>query len=168
MKEVWPGACQLEILLRKALNCICISHIQIERPFAINEFVHPACLPSKPSKIGQKCYASGWGDIDCYHWITQVEELMFAQLTILDSDGCFTKLRTAIFDFCEKFDERKLYNQSLRWDLCTYENDKSICPGDLGGPFICDEDGKAVVHGIASSTSIRRGISGLIFSSEYN
>ena len=157
------------MLLRKALICICISHIQIERPFAINEFVHPACLPSKPSKIGQKCYASGWGDINENYWSSpQAEELMFAQLSIRDYDGCFSKLRSSISYDSERFEI--LYNQSLRWDLCTYEDYsrpqnnpfdfeyKSICPGDLGGPFICDQDGKAAVHGIASSTSIRRGI----------
>ena len=89
-------------------------------------------------------------------WISSAEELMFAQLSILDYDGCFSKLREkSIIFFPEKFE--KLYNQSIRWDLCASENDKSICPGDFGGPFICNEDGKAVVQGIASSTSIMKG-----------
>ena len=145
------------IAIRK--GCICESNIQVERSFDINEFVHPACLPSKPSKIGQKCYASGWGET----W-----RLEFAQLSILDYDSCFSKLSISFLHDSEKFEI--LYNQSLRWDLCTYEDYsrpqnnpfdfeyKSICSGDLGGPFICNQDGKAAVHGIASSTSIRKGI----------
>ena len=155
------------IAIRK--GCICESNIQVDRSFDINEFVHPACLPSKPSKIGQKCYASGWGDIkENYGSSPQAEELMFAQLSIRDYDGCFSKLRSSISYDSERFEI--LYNKSLRWDLCTYEDYsrpqnnpfdfeyKSICLGDLGGPFICDQDGKAAVHGIASSTSIRKGI----------
>ena len=117
--------------------------------------------------MGQKCYASGWGDIKAhYRGSPQAKELMFAQLSILDHDGCFSKVNIPYLYDSGRFEI--LYNQSLRWDLCTYKYDKSICPGDFGGPFICDEDGKAVVHGIASSTSIRKGISILIFSSEYN
>ena len=140
------------IAIRK--GCICEPNIQVERSFDINEFVHPACLPSKPSKIGQKCYASGWGET----W-----RLEFAQLSILDYDSCFSKLSISFLHDSKRFEI--LYNQSLRWDLCTYEKYKGICPGDLGGPFICDDDGTAVVHGIGSSTSIMKGILDRVLSS---
>ena len=82
---------------------------------------------------------------------------MFAPFAILDFDGCFSKLKENVY-FSEKSKLEKLYRQFLRWDLCTFKGDKSICPGDFGGPFICNENGKAVVQGIASSTSIMKGI----------
>ena len=113
----------------------------------MNEFVHAACLPTKPAKTDQRCYASGWGKVKTYREST---ELMFAPLDILDYDECYNELdKELILLDPEKF--QKHYDESIRWDLCTSNRPKSICPGDSGGPFICDEDGKAVVHGIASS-----------------
>ena len=113
----------------------------------MNEFVHAACLPTKPAKADTRCYASGWGKVKTYREST---ELMFAPLDILDYDECYNELdKELILLDPEKF--QKHYDESIRWDLCTSNRPKSICPGDSGGPFICDEDGKAVVHGIASS-----------------
>ena len=118
-------------------------------------FVHPACLPSKPPETGERCYASGWGDIDKWY-PEKTNELMFAPLTILDYQDCLSRLEEKhILEDPKKF--KKLYDLSLRWDLCAAKEDRSICPGDFGGPLICNEDGKAVVHGIASSTSIMEG-----------
>ena len=89
--------------------------------------------------------------------VEQAQELMFAPLAILDFDGCLSKLEDYSYYYnTEKF--KKLYNQSYSWDLCTFKDIKSICPGDFGGPFICNENGKAVVQGIAPSTSIMKGI----------
>ena len=105
----------------------------------MNEFVHPACLPTKPANTVRRCYASGWGKVEPFRKST---ELMFAPLDILDYDECYNELDKELI---------LLDPESIRWDLCTSNRPKSICPGDSGGPFICDEDGKAVVHGIASS-----------------
>ena len=79
----------------------------------------------------------------------RVKELMVAPLEILGYNGCYYALNEKILFFSrERFQE--LYKEFIRWDVCTSNKPKSICSGDSGGPFTCDENGKAVVHGIAS------------------
>ena len=103
-------------------------------------------MPTKPAKIGQSCYASGWGEIDNY---CKAKELMVAPLELLGYDGCYHALKEQLIFFSR--DKYQMYlEQSLRWDLCTSNMPKSICEGDSGGPFTCDEHGKAVIHGISS------------------
>ena len=111
-------------------------------------------MPTKPAKIGQSCYASGWGMIDNPAFTlnySRVEELMVAPLKIHGYEGCYQALDEQLIFFSrERY--QYLYEQSFRWDLCTSNMPKSICSGDSGGPFTCDEYGKAVVHGISSKT----------------
>ena len=103
-------------------------------------------MPTKPAKIGQSCYASGWGEVDNY---CKAKELMVAPLELLGYDGCYHALDEQLLFFSRE-SYQEVYERSLRWDLCTSKKPKSICSGDSGGPFTCDENGKAVVHGIAS------------------
>ena len=55
--------------------------IVVQSPFIINEFVHPACLPTKSVLTGRNCYASGWGDTSDYkgspnsQWIFSIDIL---------------------------------------------------------------------------------------------
>ena len=105
-------------------------------------------MPTKPAKIGQNCYASGWGMIG-HPIFGRVKELMVAPLEILGYNGCYYALNEKILFFSrERFQE--LFKEFIRWDVCTSNKPKSICSGDSGGPFTCDENGIAVVHGIAS------------------
>ena len=74
---------------------------------------------------------------------------MVAPLKIHGYEGCYQALDEQLIFFSrERY--QYLYEQSFRWDLCTSNMPKSICSGDSGGPFTCDEYGKAVVHGISS------------------
>ena len=125
--------------------------IVVKSHFTFNEFVQPACLPTKSVSTGINCYASGWGKISDYQ---NADKLMFAPLTIFDYDACYDELKKEIYNL-DWATFQHFYNIKIRWDLCTSNRPKSVCPGDSGGPFICNEDGKAVVHGIASS--IMRG-----------
>ena len=43
-----------------------------------------------------------------------------------------------------------LYEDLFPSHLCASNPPKSGCEGDSGGPFICNEDGKAIVHGVVS------------------
>ena len=74
---------------------------------------------------------------------------MVAPLEILGYNGCYQALDEKIL-FFNRETFQKLYEQFICWDLCTSNKPKSICSGDSGGPFTCNENGKAVVHGIAS------------------
>lgn len=40
--------------------------IELEQSFVFNDYIKPACLPTKPIDPGTVCYASGWGLT--YHW----------------------------------------------------------------------------------------------------
>ena len=109
-------------------------------------------MPTKPAKIGQSCYASGWGEIDnplSSVNYSRAKELMVAPLEVLGYDGCYNALDEQLLSFSRE-SYQEVYERFIRWDLCTYKKPKSICSGDSGGPFTCDENGIAVVHGIAS------------------
>ena len=120
--------------------------IVVEPAFNITEFVHPACLPTKSVQTGQTCYASGWGRISDFRI---PNKLMFAPLEIFDYNACYNELKQEI-SYLDLTSFQYLYETKIRWDLCTSNRPKSVCKGDSGGPFICHQEGKAVVHGIAS------------------
>ena len=117
--------------------------IVVKSDFTFNEFVQPACLPTKSVSTGIHCYASGWGLTSDFE---TANKLMFAPLNIFDHKECYDELKKEKF-----YLDWTMFQHKISWDLCTSNRPKSVCPGDSGGPFICNEDGKAVVHGIASS-----------------
>ena len=67
----------------------------MEPAFNINEFVHPACLPTKSVQTGKTCYASGWGRISDFRI---PNKLMFTALEIFDYDACYDELKQEIFN----------------------------------------------------------------------
>ena len=38
-----------------------IGVIRLKRPIEFNQYIQPACLPQKPSDIGRRVWATGWG-----------------------------------------------------------------------------------------------------------
>ena len=80
---------------------------------------------------------------------SSAKELMVAPLEVLGYDGCYHALDEQLLFFSRE-SYQEVYEGFIRWDLCTSNMPKSICSGDSGGPFTCDEYGKAVVHGISS------------------
>ena len=44
------------------------------------------------------------------------------------------------------------YLDMMSWTICAHDPPHSICAGDSGGPFICEEDGKAILYGVVVSS----------------
>ena len=40
---------------------------------------------------------------------------------------------------------------TIKSTICGYDPPRSPCYGDSGGPFVCDEAGKAIVSGVISN-----------------
>ena len=132
--------------------------ILVEKPIEFNERVKPACLPKTEITFGSTCYASGWGNIKQIK-SSKPEELipvnatylMTAPLNIFNKSECYQELlqhnENAPY---EKFE--LLYDELIPGGICASNRPKSTCKGDSGGPFICEENGKAVVRGVVSGS----------------
>ena len=125
--------------------------VYIEKPIEFNEKIKPACMPKTEITFGSTCYASGWGNIKDIKDKDQErpENLMTAPLYIFNKTECYKdalkengNLTNQMFD--------SFYDELIPGAICASNRPKSICKGDSGGPFICEENGKAVIRGIAS------------------
>ena len=117
-----------------------------------NEFLKPACLPKKAPKIGSFCYVGKTG-----RKVVEEKEiftLMTATLEILDEYKCEMLMKGMYLIY---------NNQSnvIPWDICTANAPKDICNDELGKPLICNDDGKAVIYGIHSKTTINDALGGI-------
>ena len=117
-----------------------------------NDFFKPVCLPKNPPKIGSSCYVGKTGR-------KVVEEkkiftLITATLDILDENDC----RMLLKDMYHVFND---LSNVLPWDICTANAPKDICNDELGKPLICNDDGKAVIYGIHSKTTINDALGGI-------
>ena len=132
--------------------------ILVEKAIEFTEQVKPACLPKTDITYGSTCYASGWGSIKQINGsktgkpilnVTNATDLMTAPLNIFDKSECFQETlkhnKKATYEMFEL-----LYDELIPGGICASNRPKSTCNGDSGGPFICKENGKAVVRGIVS------------------
>ena len=125
--------------------------IEVNEPFEMNEFVRPACLPTRQILPSETCIVSGWGrtldwgneeniDWDNYRDL----DLQAAKVDMVHNDDG---------SYCKKF-----WNHPNQPDefyvgdhtLCVYDQDSSGCSGDSGGPLVCGTSGGATIHGIVS------------------
>ena len=138
-----------KLIIKSVKNDIAIIHVEKEIEF--NKGVKPACMPKNEITFGSTCYASGWGSTKqikgSYPEIPK--DLMTAPLNIFNKSECFQELLKQNDSLTyEKFES--FYNELIPGGICTSNQPKSACPGDSGGPFICEEHGKAVISGIVS------------------
>ena len=77
------------------------------------------------------------------------EDLMTAPLNILKKSEChqemFKQNENMTDDMFESY-----YKELFPGGICASNQPKSACNGDSGGPFICEENGKAIISGIVS------------------
>ena len=114
-------------------------------------------MPKADITFGWICYISAWGYTKMINGSNHgkpfetesPEDLMTAPLNILTKSECFQELLkqndTLTYDMFES-----IYDELFPEGICASNQRKSGCKGDSGGPFVCEEYGKAVVHGIAS------------------
>ncbi|XP_028670738.2 serine protease 27-like [Erpetoichthys calabaricus] len=118
--------------------------IQLSSPVVYTDYIQPICLPSPaaPFLDGQKCWVTGWGNIDEGVSLPSLGPLQELQVSIISTANCSTLYRDAgALDtipsdaFCAGFPQG--------------QND--LCLGDSGGPLVCqNSDGHWVQAGIVS------------------
>ena len=127
--------------------------IFIEKPFEINDQVRLACLPKTSFSYGSTCYASGWGDTntDDNGKGVDADHLMTAPLKTIDKPECYQAMAKKFENTINNETFKLVYDELGPGGICASNSPKSVCSGDSGGPLICNQNGKAVVHGIASA-----------------
>ena len=135
--------------------------LKLRNKFTLDEFVAPACLPTRPITTESNCFVSGWGNTRPTSFVDQIFDnattvssivLQAAKLKILDLDEC----EKVQYDFLEKiktdFPEfREHWWPFLKhYEICYASGEKSACSGDSGGPLVCRG-----IHLLYNSQSIR-------------
>ncbi|NP_001086517.1 coagulation factor II, thrombin S homeolog precursor [Xenopus laevis] len=126
-----------------------IALIQLKRPVAFSNYIHPVCLPTKDIVVkllsaGYKGRVTGWGNLQ-ETWSAGAQNLpqtlQQINLPIVDQETCKSSTKIKITDnmFCAGYSPE----DSKRGDACE---------GDSGGPFVMkDPDtGRWVQLGIVS------------------
>ena len=116
--------------------------IKLKEPFDLNDYVKPACLPTKPIKAGSKCFVSGWGHTKpltneeaATNTFIQVtpDRLQAAKLEIVSSTEC-----EKIF-YYGKHKHKHTNEPFLKdYEICVKGGNQDICFGDSGGPLVCE------------------------------
>ena len=81
--------------------------IELRQPFIFNNYVQPACLPTKKIKPGSTCYTSGWGSTKATKIDEKVEKvslpdkLQAVGLEILSSNECSLIIKDFIDTFAK-------------------------------------------------------------------
>ena len=125
--------------------------VYVERPIEFSERVGPACMPKTKIAFGSTCYASGWGNTEDYGFFWGSEKpdyLMTAPLNIFNKSQCFMEALKQNENVTYEMFE--ILYELIPGGICASNRPKSTCRGDSGGPLICEENGKAVIHGIVS------------------
>ncbi|XP_068999183.1 trypsin-3-like [Embiotoca jacksoni] len=113
--------------------------IKLSKPATLNNYVHPAVLPSKCATDGTMCHVSGWGSLRPSNEGSRYpHKLQCVDVPLLSDDTCFNAYP---FQITENM-------------ICAgyLEGGKDSCQGDSGGPMTCDGELQGVVswgHGCA-------------------
>ena len=62
---------------------------------------------------------------------------------IVDNEKCFERLNPRL-----KYSPSGPYNKTF--ELCAFAKGRAHCNGDSGGPFMCEQNGQFVLHGVVS------------------
>ncbi|XP_077292742.1 trypsin-2-like [Arctopsyche grandis] len=104
----------------------------VSEAFDITDTVKLAKLRMKPSKTGEYCTASGWGNIEA--GIRGRNQLMKVNLPIADHQQCKISYAFETYEISESM-------------ICAgyVEGGKDTCQGDSGGPLVCDGELTGIV-----------------------
>ena len=123
----------------KAYNDYVIFKLDI--PFIFNDDVQSACLPPSKEYLGlgsseEQCFTSGWG---------RTQSGSFQK-----PDVCqYVRIPTVSTAVCKSFYGSSITDAMICGGYIGV-GEKSPCSGDSGGPFVCNNGGKAVIAGVVS------------------
>ena len=131
----WP---QFAIKTKKVQTRPDIVVMEFKTPFALNQNIAPASLPTKVNNYDVICKVSGWGSTAyCNTWqmIYDPErcsktsnDLKVAQVRLLEDGFCkrhYVLAKVKDGNFLKKF------------EICAAKNTGTVCRGDSGGPLVC-------------------------------
>ncbi|XP_054707183.1 chymotrypsin B-like [Uloborus diversus] len=120
--------------------------IKLNAPVVISPHVKPACLPelNEELKVGQKCYATGWGITRGSGSTDVLKQSLHPIQTARACDNIF----------------QEFFNTSM---ICAGPSrDRSgVCHGDSGGPLVCQKGDKWYVYGATSFVTDANWVNGL-------
>merc|ERR1712051_570902 len=114
--------------------------LKLESPLELNAEVQPACLPSSAayldtSSTEERCFTSGWGTLSPGG--STPEGLKYVRVPAITNAACNNDYGGSITD-------------SMICAGYPGTGGKDACQGDFGGPFVCNDGGKAVIAGVVS------------------
>merc|ERR1711981_64396 len=110
--------------------------LKLSSTLTFNDNVGPACLPDPdhaPDTKGQTCFVSGWGTLSSGG--SSPSSLQWVAVPTVTNQQC-----------------SQAYSGITDSMICAGlpEGGKDSCKGDSGGPFVCRDNGKAVLTGVVS------------------
>ncbi|XP_060560620.1 chymotrypsin B-like [Ruditapes philippinarum] len=104
-----------------------IALLKLKTPVALNDNIHPACLPENGTTFDtgtDDCWITGWGDTKDTGDESKLNEL---QISIVDNESCASKWGE---------------NYILKTNICVGDGLSGACNGDSGGPLSCRRQGE--------------------------
>ena len=127
-----------ELLLRNKRDFAMVEFLKIGN---LEDMFIPACLPTKPAPGAEtSCYVAGVKD----------GSMKTSQMKILSKEEC-RKLSPNEYD---KYDKNFEISQ---WEICAVNLKNQDCNQNVGSSLICNENGKAVVYGVAVANFLPEG-----------
>uniref|UniRef100_A0A8C6A4K9 Serine protease 40-like n=1 Tax=Marmota marmota marmota TaxID=9994 RepID=A0A8C6A4K9_MARMA len=130
-----------------------ITLMQLHQPVKFSSHILPACLPESSTKPDSTmtCWISGWGMITEEKFLPPPMQLQEAELKLVPSDVCDSFYRPP-----NPADAGPKPPGVHEDALCAgdYINERSICRGDSGGPFVCPLEGVWYLFGLTSWSHI--------------
>uniref|UniRef100_A0A7M5WYK6 Peptidase S1 domain-containing protein n=2 Tax=Clytia hemisphaerica TaxID=252671 RepID=A0A7M5WYK6_9CNID len=115
--------------------------VQLEKPVIFGRTVQPICLPEQGERtdVGKKCYVTGWGKTSNPGMVNNI--LQQLPMTVQNKTRCST--------MNSKY--APLTDQMLCAANTEVVENQSVCHGDSGSPFVCQEsNGSWTLHGSVS------------------
>ncbi|XP_058520166.1 serine protease 40-like [Ochotona princeps] len=112
-----------------------ITLLQLVLPVDFNSHIRPACLPDNETMLpmDSSCWITGWGMFTEDVLVPTTSHLQEANVSLADQDKC---KRFYIPPPGTPLDQVVTVHEDM---ICSggFWDDKTICPGDTGGPLVC-------------------------------
>ncbi|XP_069057773.1 serine protease 27-like [Pleurodeles waltl] len=126
-----------------------ISLLELQTPMTYTDTILPICLPGAVKFLtGMNCWVTGWGNLQISLPSTYQQTLQEFELPLIDAHNCDAIYHTLI-------PVGRNVTIIPNTAMCTgpKRGATNSCPGDAGGPLVCQFENTWVLAGIASFSS---------------